>query len=120
MNPSVQSSRSKPIGLRSFDRTARAVVAREVVLPALEFRRLDLAAILPRILTAHLEPDHPRHTVDARHDRGHTRRLMIHPGTGAQRDTFLLANAAAADMLALVDAMRDTLSEMGAPPAYAS
>jgi hypothetical protein len=51
-----------------------------------------------------------------------SRHVVLH-SLGMERDTFRLANvgtAGAGDILALVDAMRDTLSEMDAPPSYAS
>lgn len=89
----------------------------------LGFRRLLPEAILSRILTAYLEPDHPNYSFDAMHDRLYAKGFTIYPGKGAQRDTFRLANMGAvnaSDMLAFVDAMRDTMSEMGVRPLYAS
>jgi len=89
----------------------------------LGFRRLLPEAILSRILTAYLEPDHPGYSFDAMHDRLYAKGFTIYPGKGAQRDTFRLANMGAvdaSDMLTFVDAMRDTLSEMGVQPLYAS
>jgi 2-aminoethylphosphonate-pyruvate transaminase len=90
---------------------------------ALGFRRLLPEAILSRILTAYLEPDHPSYSFDAMHDRLYAKGFTIYPGKGAQLDTFRLANMGAvdaSDMLAFVDAMRDTLDELDVRPLYAS
>ena len=89
----------------------------------LGFRRLLPEAILSRILTAYLEPDHPSYSFDGMHDRLYAKGFTIYPGKGAQRDTFRLANMGAvdtSDMLAFTTAMRDTLSELGVHPLYAS
>lgn len=88
---------------------------------ALGFRRLLPEAILSRILTAYIEPDHPNYTFDAMHDRLYTKGFTIYPGKGAQQDTFRLANMGAvdaADMRAFVAALADTLNELQVSPLY--
>ena len=90
---------------------------------ALGFRRLLPEAILSRILTAYLEPDHPNYGFEAMHDRLYAKGFTIYPGKGAQRDTFRLANMGAVDeqdMRNFAAAMRDTLHELGVDPLYAS
>lgn len=87
----------------------------------LGFRRLLPEAILSRILTAYLEPDHPNYRFEAMHDSLYAKGFTIYPGKGAQRDTFRLANMGdveVSDMLAFVTAMRDTLSQLGVRPLY--
>jgi 2-aminoethylphosphonate aminotransferase len=82
----------------------------------LGFRRLLPEAILSRILTAYLEPDHPRYSFDDMHDRLYAQGFTIYPGKGANRATFRLANMGAVapdDMRAFVKAMAGTLSAMG-------
>jgi aspartate aminotransferase-like enzyme len=89
----------------------------------LGFRRLLPEAILSRILTAYLEPDHPNYSFEAMHDRLYAKGFTIYPGKGAQRDTFRLANMGAVDardMRNFVAAMRDTLQELRVHPLYAS
>jgi aspartate aminotransferase-like enzyme len=89
----------------------------------LGFRRLLPEAILSRILTAYLEPDHPNYSFEAMHDRLYAKGFTIYPGKGAQRDTFRLANMGAVDerdMRNFVAAMHDTLRELGVQPLYAS
>jgi 2-aminoethylphosphonate-pyruvate transaminase len=89
----------------------------------LGFRRLLPEAILSRILTAYLEPDHPSYSFDAMHDRLYDKGFTIYPGKGAQQNTFRLANMGAvdpSDMRAFVTAMRDTLRELGVAPLYSS
>jgi 2-aminoethylphosphonate aminotransferase len=83
---------------------------------SLGFRRLLPEAILSRILTAYLEPDHPRYSFDDMHDRLYAHGFTIYPGKGANRATFRLANMGAVtpdDMHAFVKAMGATLSAMG-------
>jgi 2-aminoethylphosphonate-pyruvate transaminase len=89
----------------------------------LGFRRLLPEAILSRILTAYIEPDHPNYSFDAMHDSLYAKGFTIYPGKGAQRDTFRLANMGdvrASDMRAFVAAMRDTLNTLGVRPLYQS
>ena len=89
---------------------------------ALGFRRLLPEAILSRILTAYIEPDHPRYSFDAMHDRLYARGFTIYPGKGAQKDTFRLANMGDVtpdDMRGFVAAMKDTLVELGVDTLYA-
>lgn len=88
---------------------------------SLGFRRLLPAAILSRILTAYIEPDHPNYRFDAMHDRLYAKGFTIYPGKGAQKDTFRLANMGAvgtADMQAFVEAMGETLRELAVHPLY--
>jgi 2-aminoethylphosphonate-pyruvate transaminase len=88
---------------------------------ALGFRRLLPEAILSRILTAYIEPDHPGYSFDAMHDRLYSRGFTIYPGKGAQQDTFRLANMGDVtpdDMRNFVIAMRDTLAELGVDTLY--
>jgi 2-aminoethylphosphonate aminotransferase len=88
----------------------------------LGFRRLLPEAILSRILTAYLEPDHPAYHFDAMHDSLYAKGFTIYPGKGAQRNTFRLANMGAldvSDMLGFVEAMRATLNELNLRPLYA-
>ena len=85
--------------------------------------RLLPEAILSRILTAYIEPDHPSYSFDAMHDRLYAKGFTIYPGKGAQQDTFRLANMGAvhpADMRAFVSAMKKTLDEMGVSSLYRS
>lgn len=89
----------------------------------LGFRRLLPEAILSRILTAYLEPDHPNYNFDAMHDSLYAKGFTIYPGKGAQRDTFRLANMGdidVSDLVAFIAAMRDTLNALGVRPLYAS
>lgn len=89
----------------------------------LGFRRLLPEAMLSRILTAYLEPDHPSYGFDAMHDRLHDKGFTIYPGKGAHRATFRLANMGdvrADDMRAFVRAMREVLDEMNVAPLYSS
>jgi 2-aminoethylphosphonate aminotransferase len=88
---------------------------------SLGFRRLLPEAILSRILTAYIEPDHPNYSFDAMHDRLYSRGFTIYPGKGAQQDTFRLANMGAVDvndMRAFVAALAATLSELKVSPLY--
>jgi 2-aminoethylphosphonate aminotransferase len=90
---------------------------------SLGFRRLLPQAILSRILTAYLEPDHARYSFDDMHDRLYAQGFTIYPGKGADRATFRLANMGAVtpdDMRAFVDAMGKTLSAMGVDRLYSS
>jgi 2-aminoethylphosphonate-pyruvate transaminase len=87
----------------------------------LGFRRLLPEAILSRILTAYIEPDHPNYSFDVMHDRLYARGFTIYPGKGAQQDTFRLANMGAVDvndMRAFVAALATTLSELQVSPLY--
>jgi aspartate aminotransferase-like enzyme len=89
----------------------------------LGFRRLLPEAILSRILTAYIEPDHPSYGFNPMHDRLYSKGFTIYPGKGAQQDTFRLANMGAvdaSDMRAFVAAMADTLRELGVSPLYRS
>ncbi|MET0388183.1 MAG: 2-aminoethylphosphonate aminotransferase [Polyangiales bacterium] len=89
----------------------------------LGFRRLLPEAILSRILTAYLEPDHPNYNFDAMHDSLYAKGFTIYPGKGAQRDTFRLANMGAIDVSDLqrfIQALSDTLDELKVRPLYAS
>jgi aspartate aminotransferase-like enzyme len=89
----------------------------------LGFRRLLPEAILSRILTAYLEPDHPRYSFDDMHDRLYAQGFTIYPGKGANRATFRLANMGAVtpdDMRAFVTAMASTLHAMGVDPLYST
>jgi 2-aminoethylphosphonate-pyruvate transaminase len=88
---------------------------------SLGFRRLLPEAILSRILTAYIEPDHPSYSFDAMHDRLYAKGFTIYPGKGAQQDTFRLANMGAVDandMRAFVAALGITLSELSVSPLY--
>jgi aspartate aminotransferase-like enzyme len=88
----------------------------------LGFRRLLPEAILSRILTCYIEPDHPSYSFDAMHDRLYAKGFTIYPGKGAAQATFRLANmgdVTPADMNAFVQAMSETLDELGCRPLYA-
>ena len=88
----------------------------------LGFRRLLPEGILSRILTAYIEPDHERYRFDAMHDRLYHKGFPIYPGKGAHEATFRLANMGAVtsdDMRAFVEAMGETIDEMGIRPLYA-
>jgi 2-aminoethylphosphonate aminotransferase len=88
----------------------------------LGFRRLLPEAILSRILTAYIEPDHSRYSFDDMHDRLHDKGFTIYPGKGAAQDTFRLANMGdlrADDMRDFLAAMRQTIEEMAIRPLYA-
>lgn len=87
----------------------------------LGFRRLLPDAILSRILTAYIEPDHPRYSFDAMHDRLYLRGFTIYPGKGAQQNTFRLANMGDVtpdDMRNFVVAMQETLRDLGVDTLY--
>jgi 2-aminoethylphosphonate aminotransferase len=87
----------------------------------LGFRRLLPEAILSRILTAYIEPDHANYSFDAMHDRLYAKGFTIYPGKGAQQDTFRLANMGAvdaSDMRAFVAALAETLTELQCSPLY--
>jgi 2-aminoethylphosphonate aminotransferase len=104
----------------------------------LGFRRLLPEAILSRILTSYIEPDHPSYSFDAMHDRLYHKGFTIYPGKGAAQATsdgiapalrggamsvFRLANMGDVtpdDMHAFVRAMSETLEELGVSPLYAS
>jgi 2-aminoethylphosphonate-pyruvate transaminase len=89
----------------------------------LGFRRLLPEAILSRILTCYLEPDHPRYEFGDMHDRLYAKGFTIYPGKGARAATFRLANMGAVDsddMRAFIAAMRQTIDEMGISPLYSS
>ena len=88
---------------------------------SLGFRRLLPEAILSRILTAYLEPDHPRYSFDDMHDRLFAQGFTIYPGKGASSATFRLANMGAVtpdDMRAFVAALATTLTAMGVDRLY--
>lgn len=90
---------------------------------ALGFRRLLPEAQLSRILTAYLEPDHPRWSYDEVHDRLKTRGFTIYPGKGAKHATFRLANMGAIgpdDLRAFVRAMGEVVREMEIAPLYSA
>jgi aspartate aminotransferase-like enzyme len=90
---------------------------------ALGFRRLLPEAILSRILTCYLEPDHPRYTFGEMHDRLYGKGFTIYPGKGARQATFRLANmgnVCTDDMHAFLAAMTETIEEMGMSPLYSS
>jgi 2-aminoethylphosphonate aminotransferase len=87
----------------------------------LGFRRLLPERLLSRILTAYVEPDHPAYGYDELHDRLRERGFTIYPGKGAKEATFRLANMGAIetdDMRAFVQAMAETIDEMGIRPLY--
>lgn len=89
----------------------------------LGFRRLLPEAILSRILTAYIEPDHARYSFDDMHDRLYAQGFTIYPGKGADRATFRLANMGAVtpdDMRAFIDALAKTLSAMGVDRLYST
>ena len=89
----------------------------------LGFRRLLPEAILSRILTAYIEPDHPAYSFDLMHDRLFQKGFTIYPGKGAIQDTFRLANmgdVSGSDMERFVIAMTQTLQELGVDPLYGS
>jgi len=88
---------------------------------ALGFRKLLPEAILSRILTCYIEPDHPRYAFDAMHDSLYQKGFTIYPGKGAARATFRLANmgnVCADDMRAFLQAMSETIVELGITPLY--
>lgn len=90
---------------------------------ALGFRRLLPERMLSRILTAYLEPDHPRYDYDVMHDHLKRRGFTVYPGKGAKKATFRLANMGAitpADMTRFVAALRETVEEMGLAPLYSA
>ncbi len=87
----------------------------------LGFRGLLPEAMLSKILTSYIEPDHPRYSFDEMHDRLYAKGFTIYPGKGAARATFRLANMGAVDaqdMLAFLAAMAETMTEMGLEPLY--
>lgn len=87
----------------------------------LGFRRLLPDAMLSRILTAYVEPDHPRYGYDEMHDRLFAKGFTIYPGKGAKKATFRLANMGAitpADMRSFVAALGETMREMGIDRLY--
>lgn len=87
----------------------------------LGFRRLLPEAVQSKILTSYIEPDHPAYRFDSMHDRLYDKGFTIYPGKGASRDTFRLANMGDVDrddMVRFVDAMTETLRELGIDPLY--
>ncbi len=87
----------------------------------LGFRRLHDEAVLSRILTAYVEPDHAAYDFDGMHDRLYDKGFTIYPGKGAEVSTFRLANMGAVtpdDMRAFVAALKETIDEMGVNPLY--
>ena len=89
----------------------------------LGFRRLLPEAILSRILTCYLEPDHPRYSFDEMHDRLYRLGFTIYPGKGARQATFRLANMGELrpdDLAAFVAALRGVIDAMGMRPLYSS
>lgn len=89
----------------------------------LGFRRLLPDAMLSRILTAYVEPDHPAYGYDEMHDRLFAKGFTIYPGKGAKKATFRLANMGAitpADMRSFVGALGETMREMGIDRLYAA
>jgi 2-aminoethylphosphonate aminotransferase len=90
---------------------------------SLGFRRLLPEAILSRILTAYIEPDHAGYSFDAMHDRLYARGFTIYPGKGAQKNTFRLANMGdvqPTDMQNFVSALRETLDELAVDTLYSN
>jgi aspartate aminotransferase-like enzyme len=90
---------------------------------ALGFRRLLPDAILSRILTTYLEPDHPGYSFDAMHDRLYEKGFTIYPGKGLRQATFRLANmgdVTPQHMRAFVVAMSETIAELAIQPLYST
>jgi aspartate aminotransferase-like enzyme len=80
-------------------------------------------AILSRILTCYLEPDHPHYAFGEMHDRLYDKGFTIYPGKGARQATLRLANmgnVCTDDMHAFLAAMSETIEEMGMSPLYSS
>lgn len=89
----------------------------------LGFRRVLPDAILSRILTTYLEPDHPGYSFDAMHDSLYAKGFTIYPGKGLRQATFRLANMGDVrpeQMRTFVSAMAETLSELGVQPLYST
>ena len=89
----------------------------------LGFRRLHEERVLSGILTAYVEPDHPGYSFDELHDRLYHKGFTIYPGKGAEVSTFRLANMGAVspdEMRAFVEAMQQTVHEMGLDPLYSA
>lgn len=87
----------------------------------LGFLRLLPERMLSGILTAYLEPDHPRYGYDEMHDRLFAKGFTIYPGKGAKKATFRLANMGAItpeDMRSFVCALGETMKEMGIDRLY--
>ncbi len=87
----------------------------------LGFRRLLPEQMLSRILTAYIEPDHPRYRYDEMHDLLFERGYTIYPGKGAKEATFRLANMGAItadDMRGFVSALAEVIDQMGLTPLY--
>lgn len=107
-------------------RHARYVANWEVLdsgMRELGFRRLLPDAILSRILTSYVEPDHPRYDFDRMHDLLYAKGFTIYPGKGAAQATFRLANmgnVCTDDMRDFLSAMKETLAEMELQPLYQS
>ncbi|MBI2373364.1 MAG: 2-aminoethylphosphonate--pyruvate transaminase [Deltaproteobacteria bacterium] len=86
------------------------------------FERLLPDRMLSRILTAYVEPDHPRYSYETLHDELFARGYTIYPGRGAKRSTFRLANMGAIspdDMRGFVEALGDTIGALELRPLYA-
>jgi 2-aminoethylphosphonate-pyruvate transaminase len=89
----------------------------------LGFRPLLPEAILSRILTAYIEPDHPTYRFEDMHDRLYAMGFTIYPGKGARHETFRLANMGditPEDMERFIAALEQTLHAMGVSPLYRS
>ncbi|MBI4819858.1 MAG: 2-aminoethylphosphonate--pyruvate transaminase [Deltaproteobacteria bacterium] len=87
------------------------------------FERLLPDRMLSKILTAYLEPDHPRYSYDALHDTLLAAGYTIYPGKGAKRATFRLANMGAIsprDMTGFVEALELSVRARGLLPLYSS
>lgn len=89
----------------------------------LGFKRLLPEAQLSKILTAYIEPGHPKYGYDPMHDILKRKGFTIYPGKGAAKATFRLANMGAItpdDMFGFVRAMAETIGEMGIRPLYSN
>jgi len=73
------------------------------------------------LLTAFIEPDHPRYDFDAMHDFFFARGITIYPGKCPRHDTFRIANIGdlvAGDMTLFLVLMGEYLTSEGISPLY--
>jgi aspartate aminotransferase-like enzyme len=123
VEPAISSSVPADGRLLIIDNGAYGARMAQIAEAYLGFRRLLPEAILSRILTCYLEPDHPRYAFSEMHDRLYDKGFTIYPGKCARQATFRLANMGnlrTDDMRAFLAAMSQTIEEMGMSPLYSS
>ncbi len=85
------------------------------------FRRLLPDEQISQILTSYLEPTHEGYDFERFHDLLYDRGFTIYPGKGGKTATFRLANMGAitpADIRRFIEAVRETVADMGIAALY--